>query len=68
MHKLFILLYLLVSLPVFSAITVVTENLPQLQYQDENGELVGTVVDKVLTSLKQSNINYEIYGVNTWFI
>lgn len=67
MHKLFILLCLLVSLPVFSAITVVTENLPQLQYQDENGELVGTVVDKVLTSLKQSNINYEI-SVNPWSV
>ena len=67
MHKLFILLCLLVSLPVLSAITVVTENLPQLQYQDENGELVGTVVDKVLTSLKQSNINYEI-SVNPWSV
>ncbi|ESP94487.1 transporter substrate-binding domain-containing protein [Pseudoalteromonas luteoviolacea] len=44
---------------------IVTENFPQFQYINGEGELVGTAVDKVKAVLDKSKINYRI-SVETW--
>lgn len=61
------LLLLLILQPCFAAITVVTENFPNFQHLDANGELKGSVVDKVMSGLEKSGVDYEL-SVNTWSI
>ncbi|WP_462168314.1 substrate-binding periplasmic protein [Pseudoalteromonas lipolytica] len=67
MRNLLILSLLLLIFPCFAAITVVTENLPNFHYQNEKGELVGTVVDKVKAALTRSGVNYTL-SVNPWSV
>ena len=67
MRSIITLSLLLFLQPCFAAITVVTENFPNFQYLDENGELTGTVVDKVKSGLDKSGVDYEV-SVNSWSI
>ncbi|MFY8282661.1 substrate-binding periplasmic protein [Pseudoalteromonas sp. SSMSWG5] len=67
MWKSLALLLLIIAKPSFAAITVVTENFPNFQYQNEQGELVGSVVGKVKAALEKSGMQYDI-SINTWSI
>jgi polar amino acid transport system substrate-binding protein len=62
----FILICCLFWLPTsYAKLVVVTETVPNWHYINEQGELVGTVLDKVKTALDKSGLDYTL-SVNSW--